>query len=79
MAISILIVFAENFFAHVVNVPRDVVELSLERNFDRTLSQLERVQRMRLGQPVFPKLKGHFPLSRADIPPCTGPTFAYAA
>lgn len=31
-------------------------ETSLERNFDRTLSQLERVQRMRLGQPVLPKL-----------------------
>ena len=32
-------------------------ETSLERNFDRTLSQLERVQRMRLGQPVLPKLE----------------------
>jgi hypothetical protein len=27
-------------------------EASLERAFDRTLSQLERLQRMRLGQPV---------------------------
>jgi len=32
-------------------------EGSLERNFDRTLSQLERLQRMRLGQPVLPKLE----------------------
>jgi len=34
-------------------------EASLERNFDRTLGQLERVQRMRLGQPVLPKLEMH--------------------
>ena len=27
-------------------------EASLERNFDRTLGQLERLQRMRLGHPV---------------------------
>ena len=27
------------------------------RNFDRTLTQLERLQRMRLGQPVLPKLE----------------------
>jgi hypothetical protein len=27
-------------------------EASLERAFDRTLSQLERMQRLRLGQPV---------------------------
>jgi hypothetical protein len=32
-------------------------EASLERNFDRTLTQLERLQRMRLGQPVLPKLE----------------------
>jgi hypothetical protein len=32
-------------------------EASLERNFDRTLSQLERFQRMRRGQPVLPKLE----------------------
>ncbi|HEX2714265.1 MAG TPA: hypothetical protein VHM88_18890 [Candidatus Acidoferrales bacterium] len=32
-------------------------EASLERAFDRTLSQLERLQRMRLGQPVLPALK----------------------
>ena len=32
-------------------------ETALERNFDRTLSQLERVQRMRLGQPLLPKLE----------------------
>jgi uncharacterized membrane protein YccC len=32
-------------------------EASLERAFDRTLSQLERLQRMRLGQPVPPPLK----------------------
>jgi hypothetical protein len=38
-------------------------EASLERNFDRTLSQLERVQRMRLGQPVLPKLEVHHSVS----------------
>ncbi len=32
-------------------------EASLERSFDRTLSQLERLQRMRAGQPVLPELK----------------------
>jgi hypothetical protein len=32
-------------------------EASLERAFDRTLSQLERLQRMRLGQPVPPPIK----------------------
>jgi hypothetical protein len=32
-------------------------EASLERAFDRTLSQLERLQRMRLGQPVLPPVK----------------------
>ena len=32
-------------------------EAHLERAFDRTLSQLERLQRMRLGQPVPPPLK----------------------
>ena len=32
-------------------------EGSLERQFDRTLTQLERVQRMRLGQPVPPPVK----------------------
>jgi len=32
-------------------------ETSLERAFDRTLAQLERVQRMRLGQPVAPRLE----------------------
>lgn len=31
-------------------------EASLERNFDRTLAQLERVQRVRQGQPVAPRL-----------------------
>jgi hypothetical protein len=34
-------------------------EATLERYFDRTLSQLERLQRMRLGQPVLPKLDVH--------------------
>jgi hypothetical protein len=29
---------------------------SLERQFDRTLRQLERLQRMRKGQPVLPTL-----------------------
>ena len=38
-------------------------ETTLERNFDRTLSQLERVQRMQLGQPVLPKLKVHHSVS----------------
>jgi len=38
-------------------------EASLERSFDRTLSQLERQQRMRLGQPVFPKLEVRHSLS----------------
>jgi hypothetical protein len=32
-------------------------EASIERSFDRTLTQLERVQRMRLGQPVAPPIK----------------------
>ena len=32
-------------------------EGSLERSFDRTLSQLERLQRLRKGQPVLPALK----------------------
>jgi hypothetical protein len=38
-------------------------EASLERSFDRTLSQLERQQRMRLGQPVLPKLEVRHSLS----------------
>jgi hypothetical protein len=38
-------------------------EASLERSFDRTLSQLERLQRMRLGQPVLPKLEVRHSLS----------------
>jgi hypothetical protein len=33
------------------------VEASLERAFDRTLIQLERVQRMRRGLPVPPPIK----------------------
>jgi hypothetical protein len=32
-------------------------EASLERSFDRTLGQLERLQRMRLGQTVLPPVK----------------------
>jgi hypothetical protein len=32
-------------------------ETSLERAFDRTLGQLERLQRLRLGQPVAPRLE----------------------
>jgi hypothetical protein len=32
-------------------------EASIDRAFDRTLTQLERVQRMRLGQPVAPPIK----------------------
>ena len=31
-------------------------ETHLSREFDRTLSQLERLQRMRLGQPVLPRI-----------------------
>jgi hypothetical protein len=38
-------------------------EASLERSFDRTLSQLERLQRLRLGQPVLPKLEVQHSLS----------------
>jgi hypothetical protein len=38
-------------------------ETSLERSIDRTLSQLERLQRMRLGQPVLPKLEVRHSLS----------------
>ena len=38
-------------------------EASLERSFDRTLSQLDRLQRMRRGQPVLPKLEVHHSLS----------------
>jgi hypothetical protein len=38
-------------------------EASLERGFDRTLSQLERLQRTRRGQPVSPKLEVHHSLS----------------
>ena len=34
-------------------------ETSLERTFDRTLSQLERQQRMRRGQPVAPRIDVH--------------------
>ncbi len=37
-------------------------ETTLDRFFDRTLGQLERVQRMRLGQPVLPKLEVHHSL-----------------
>jgi hypothetical protein len=36
---------------------------SLDRSIDRTQSQLERLQRMRLGQPVLPKLKVRHSLS----------------
>lgn len=32
-------------------------ETTLGRDFDRTLAQLERLQRMRKGQPVFPPIK----------------------
>jgi hypothetical protein len=32
-------------------------EASIDRSFDRTFTQLERFQRMRLGQPVAPPLK----------------------
>jgi hypothetical protein len=38
-------------------------EASLDRSFDRTLGQLERLQRMRLGQPVLPKLEVRHSLS----------------
>ncbi|HET8922245.1 MAG TPA: hypothetical protein VFN26_04530 [Candidatus Acidoferrum sp.] len=38
-------------------------ETTLQRDFDRTLSQLERLQRMRLGQPVLPKLEVQHSLS----------------
>ena len=32
-------------------------EASLERSFDRTVNQLERLQRLRLGQPVAPRIE----------------------
>jgi hypothetical protein len=32
-------------------------EASIECSFDRTLNQLERLQRTRLGQPILPKLE----------------------
>jgi hypothetical protein len=32
-------------------------EVMLERSFDRTLGQLDRLQRMRLGHPVPPPVK----------------------
>jgi hypothetical protein len=35
------------------------IETHLARQIDRTLSQLERLQRMRLGQPVMPRLDVH--------------------
>jgi hypothetical protein len=38
-------------------------ETSLDRSFDRTLKQLERLQRMRSGQPVLPKLEVHHSVS----------------
>lgn len=38
-------------------------EASLDRSFDRTLGQLERLLRMRLGQPVLPKLEVQHSLS----------------
>jgi len=38
-------------------------ETTLERNFDGALSQLERVEWMRLGQPILPKLKVHHSVS----------------
>ncbi len=38
-------------------------ETSFERSFDRTLSQLEHWQRIRLGQPVLPKLEVRHSLS----------------
>ena len=42
----------------------DVVELSLEPHFDRALGQFERAQRVRLGQPVLPKLEVSYSVSR---------------
>lgn len=38
-------------------------EAHLSREFDRTLSQLERLQRIRSGQPVLPKLEVRHSLS----------------
>jgi len=34
-------------------------EASLDRSFDRTVTQLERLQRIRFGRPVLPKLEVH--------------------
>lgn len=38
-------------------------QTSLERSIDRTIDRLERLRRMRLGQPVLPKLEVHHSLS----------------
>jgi hypothetical protein len=38
-------------------------EAHLSREIDRTLARLERLQRLRLGQPVLPKLEIHHSLS----------------
>lgn len=50
---------------HVFDHPDGILryEASIERSFDRTLSQLERLQRIRLGQPVLPKLEVQHSLS----------------
>src|SRR5713226_4867047 len=42
-------------------------EASLERSFDRTLSLLEHLQRMRAGQPVLPEVKFGYPVRRAFL------------
>ena len=53
----------EHNFATVLVPPQEVsdrllrYEAHLSREFDRTLSQLERLQRMRMGQPVLPPIK----------------------
>jgi hypothetical protein len=41
-------------------------ETTLERSFDRTLSQLEHVQRIRLGQPVPPRLEIDMKVDRSN-------------
>ena len=47
-------------------VPTQRSKVMSARSFDRTLSQLERLQRMRLGQPVLPKPEVRQLLSRGE-------------
>ena len=42
---------------NIVNVSPSETKAGLDRAFDRTLTQFERLQRMRKGQPVLPPVK----------------------